>query len=181
MASELDKVIVVDVEATCWEGQAPPGEEMEIIEFGVCLLDVATGSRDDKTSLLIRPERSKVSEFCTQLTSLTQAQVDGGLKFVDACDYMRKRWGYQRTWASWGDFDRRQLERQCRERGTKYPFGRTHLNVKNLFALRRGLENEVGLDKAMEELGLPMEGSHHRGHDDAWNIARVLWELLRWR
>ena len=31
----------------------------------------------------------------------------------------------------------------------------------------------------MALLRLPLEGTHHRGHDDAWNIAAVLWETLK--
>jgi len=27
-------------------------------------------------------------------------------------------------------------------------------------------------------LGLPLEGTHHRGGDDAWNIAAILSALL---
>ncbi len=30
MARKLDQILVVDVEATCWEGQPPPGQESEI-------------------------------------------------------------------------------------------------------------------------------------------------------
>lgn len=71
MAKKLDQIIVVDLEATCWEGNPPPGEEQEIIEIGVCALDIASGKRSRKRSLLIRPERSTVSHFCTQLTTLT--------------------------------------------------------------------------------------------------------------
>ncbi len=59
-----------------------------------------------------------------------------------------------------------------------YPFGPTHLNVKNLFALRRRLDHEVGMDAALRTLGLPLEGTHHRGGDDAWNIAAILTHLL---
>jgi len=32
---------------------------------------------------------------------------------------------------------------------------------------------------AMSLCGMKLEGTHHRGHDDAWNIAAVLWETLR--
>ena len=33
-------------------------------------------------------------------------------------------------------------------------------------------EKEVGM--ALDKLGLPLEGTHHRGVDDAWNIAKIL-------
>jgi len=45
MARRLDQIIVLDVESTCWDGPPPPGEENEIIEIGICTLEVATGER----------------------------------------------------------------------------------------------------------------------------------------
>ncbi|EYF07662.1 3'-5' exonuclease [Chondromyces apiculatus] len=179
MARHLDQILVVDLESTCWEGTPPEGEESEIIEIGVCLLDVTTRERHDKRSILVRPERSRVSPFCTTLTTLTQAQVDEGIPFAEALTLLRKKLrSDDRPWASYGDYDRRMVERQCQARGLRYPFGPGHLNVKSLLALCLGLPREVGLDEALRLLGLPLEGTHHRGHDDAWNIARVLAEIL---
>jgi inhibitor of KinA sporulation pathway (predicted exonuclease) len=179
MARRLDQIIVIDVEATCWEGAAPRGEENEVIEIGVCPIDVTARRRLDRESILVRPERSRVSPFCTQLTTLTQEQVDEGISFKEACQLLRRKYDCdQRTWASYGDYDRNQFDRQCRSFGVKYPFGPTHLNVKNLFALFRGLHHEVGMAEALEVLGLPLEGTHHRAGDDAWNIAAVLLALL---
>ncbi len=37
----------------------------------------------------------------------------------------------------------------------------------------------MGLDGAYNRLGMPLEGTHHRGGDDAWNIAAVLCLLLK--
>jgi hypothetical protein len=41
------------------------------------------------------------------------------------------------------------------------------LNVKTLFALAWGLRRELGMRRALERLELPLEGTHHRGVDDA--------------
>lgn len=57
MAQKLDKVLVVDIEATCWEGANPPGMENDIIEIGVCLLDVNSGEITDNLGILVKPER----------------------------------------------------------------------------------------------------------------------------
>lgn len=180
MAKQLDLILVVDVEATCWEGTTPPDEENEIIEVGVCALEVATFRRHDRRSILVRPERSRVSPFCTSLTTLTQAQVDTGVTFREACATLRGELKAQdRLWASYGDYDRRMFERQCQARGVPYPFGPGHLNVKTLLAAARALKHEVGMAEALATLGLPLEGTHHRGDDDAWNIAAILAALLR--
>ena len=179
MAKLLDQLLVIDVEATCWEGATPAGQENEIIEIGVCTIDVRQRRRVERESILVRPQRSQVSAFCTQLTTLTQADVDQGIPFAEACQLLRKKYQCdRRTWASYGDYDRNQFDRQCRSFGVKYPFSTTHLNVKNLFALCRGLGHEVGMSAALEILSLPLEGTHHRGGDDAWNIAAVLLALL---
>ena len=69
--------------------------------------------------------------------------------------------------------------RNCRTYDLKYPFGPTHLNIKNLFSVALGLPRELGIDAACERLGVTMEGSHHRGVDDAWNIARIFCLLLK--
>jgi len=180
MARTLDVILVVDVESTCWEGAAPDGEESEIIEVGLCLLDVASLERVERRSLLVRPEHSQVSAFCTQLTTLTADDVAGGMAFAEACALLRGELkGRERLWASYGDYDRRQFERQCQARDVAYPFGTTHLNVKSLFALAHALPHEIGMDAALRHIGLPLEGTHHRGGDDAWNIAAILATLLR--
>lgn len=179
MAKQLDKIVVVDVEATCWEGNPPAGETNEIIEIGVCLLDVKTLEKEKKTSIIVRPTRSKVSEFCTKLTTLTQADVDVGTSFNQACLRLAREFGTpSRTWASYGDYDRSAFERQCRETSIKYPFGKTHINIKNLFAIHAYLNREVGMAEALEIIKFPLKGTHHRGVDDAENIATILGWIL---
>ena len=179
MAAKLDHMLVVDLESTCWEGNPPAGEEAEIIEIGVCEFQVSTRTRVRRESILIKPERSSIGEFCTKLTTLTPQQVASGISFADACAKLRKEYkSRDRTFASYGDYDRRMLERQCLARGIAYPMGPTHLNVKNLLALSHGLRHEVGMAEALNLLILRLEGTHHRGDDDAWNIAAILAELL---
>jgi inhibitor of KinA sporulation pathway (predicted exonuclease) len=180
MAKRLDQILVVDLESTCWEGPPPLGQASEIIEVGVCTVDVASLERVDKRSILIKPVQSEVSEFCTRLTTLTAAHLEEAGSLADATRILKKEFfSQERLWASWGDYDRRQFERVCKEQGIGYPFGISHLNVKTLFAMALGSERELGLDEAYARLGLVMEGTHHRGADDAWNIAGVLCRLLR--
>lgn len=175
MAKRLDKIIVIDLECTCWDSPPPSGQANEIIEIGLCELDLKTLTPGEPRCIMVRPERSSVSEFCTRLTTLTQTDVDKGISFAEACRLLKKEHDSKaRPWASWGDFDRRQFERQCTDTRIAYPFGPTHLNAKNLFALAHGLGHEVGMDGALQHLGLKLQGTHHRGVDDAANIARIL-------
>ncbi len=179
MARLLDQIIVIDVECTCWEGKPPPGQEGEIIEVGICTLDAASGERQEKRSFLVRPTHSTVSPFCTRLTTLTQAMVDTGVSFSRVCAILQDDYrASERVWASYGDFDRQQFQRQCLTTGIVYPFSPSHINIKTLFSLVRRLRHEVGMAQALEMLGIQLEGTYHRGGDDAWNAARILAETL---
>jgi inhibitor of KinA sporulation pathway (predicted exonuclease) len=178
---------VVDVEATCWPEQAPPGMVSEIIEIGIAVVDLAglpspradghgaRGERVARHRILVRPERSTVSAFCTELTGLTQAEVDTGVSFAAACRILaRDHAAGARPWASWGDYDRKQFTRQCQATNTPYPFGARHVNAKAEFARVYGLAKRPGMAQALEIAGLPLEGRHHSGVDDAWNIAALI-------
>ena len=179
MAKKLDKILVIDVEATCWEGDPPPNQTSEIIEIGVCVLDVATGERSAPRAIMVKPQQSTLSEYCTQLTTITSEMLADGMDFTDACTLLMKEYDApRRTWASYGDYDRLQFVKQCGESGIPYPFGRTHINVKNLLALQYKLKREVGLRQGLALLSKPFDGTLHRGADDAWNIAEVLSHIL---
>ena len=119
MARKLDRILVVDIEATCWEGNPPPGQISEIIEIGLCVLDVSTLARVEQRDILVRPVCSTVSPDCTQLATLTQADVDGDVSLAEACQILANE--YQapaRLWASYGDYDRKQFERNCPRRAS---------------------------------------------------------------
>ena len=180
MARKLDKILIVDIEATCWQGKAPEGQTNDIIEIGVCLLDVNSGEISENRGIMVTPERSKVSEFCTELTTITQEQIDQeGTTFKAACKILREEYlSGSRAWASFGAYDLNQFKKQCTATGVGYPFGPSHINVKTLFALKRKLGHEQGMAGALGMLNIPLEGTHHRGVDDARNIAKILWWVL---
>lgn len=171
---------IIDVEATCWDGPPPPGQTSEIIEVGVCVLDPTTLERVEKHSIIVKPEHSTVSAFCTELTGWTQADVAGGMSFQAACRHLRKAFqSDSRTWLSWGDYDRKQFERQCNASNTRSPFSARHINAKLEFAQARNGGRKLGMAQALGLLGWPLKGRHHNGADDAWNIAGIVAELLR--
>ncbi|MEV7729733.1 3'-5' exonuclease [Streptomyces sp. NPDC087917] len=178
MESAAELLNVIDVEATCWEGEPPDGAVGEIIEIGLTVVDLAAGERVGRHRVLVRPVRSAVGSFCTELTGLTQEEVDTGLGFADACRLLaaEHRAG-ERAWASWGDYDRHQFTRQCRAADTAYPFGRRHTNAKAAFTEAHGLRKRPGMAQALRIAGLPLEGRHHCGEDDAWNIAALILDL----
>ena len=180
MSKKLDLALVIDVESTCWEHAPPRGQISEIMEVGICVVDLQLLRPLERRSLLVKPMTSEISEFCTQLTGITDATVASAPPLSQAVQVLRTEYrAADRLFASWGDYDRKQFLRNCQTYDLAYPFGPTHLNIKNLFSTALGLNQELGIDDACQRLGLTMEGTHHRGVDDAWNAARIFCMLLK--
>lgn len=51
------------------------------------------------------------------------------------------------------------------------------MNAKSVFTEAYGLRKRPGMAQALEIAGLPLDGRHHRGVDDAWNIAALVLDL----
>jgi inhibitor of KinA sporulation pathway (predicted exonuclease) len=169
---------VIDLEATCWAADPPAGQVSEIIEIGLCVIDTERRERVGRDRIMVRPARSEVSGFCTELTGITQAEADGGVDFREAVGILVDRHRSDgRPWASWGEYDRRQFERQCRSTPARYPFGSEHLNAKVLFSEAFSVRR-LGMAAALEHAGLPLIGRHHNGADDAWNIGALILHLM---
>jgi len=171
-----DKIIIIDLEATCWKGQIPDGEVNEIIEIGLSVLDTVSGEISKNKGILVKPQCSKVSGFCTELTTITQDILDKeGVLFEEAIEKLVEEYDpHLYTWASYGQYDLNMLQKQCKKFGVDYPKGNDHIDVKILFAETKGLSKPTGMNGALHILQIPLEGTHHRGIDDAKNIAKIL-------
>lgn len=171
-----DKIIIIDLEATCWQSTIPEGQENEIIEIGLAVLDSKTGEITQNQGILIKPQRSVVSPFCTELTTIIQDLLDkNGISFEEAIEKLISE--YQPdlyTWVSYGQYDINMIKKQCKSFGIAYPMGDQHINVKTLVAEKLNLQKPTGMNGALHLLDIPLEGTHHRGIDDAKNIAKIL-------
>lgn len=175
---KYDKIIVIDVESTCWRENTSK-QINEIIEIGICPIETKSGKVLEPESIIVKPTYSTVSEFCTELTTLTQEDVDNGISFSDACSILINKYDTKRyVWSSYGYFDRNQFDIQCERENVQYPFSYAHINIKILFALVNSLRRQVGMTEALKILDIPLKGIHHRGGDDAQNIAQIFSRIL---
>lgn len=169
--------LIVDLEATCCDKQTIPRRDMEIIEIGAVMVDAQSLAVIDEFMTFIKPVRhAQLTAFCTQLTSITQADVDAAPGYAEAI-VLFKQWLYQYEsflFCSWGDYDRKQLAQDCQFHGVAYPIGSEHLNIKTLFSASQQLKKKLGMANALELAGLTLTGTHHRGIDDARNMARLM-------
>lgn len=162
--------VVFDLEATCWTNRAVGPNET--IEIGAVMID--SGEEISSFDAFVKPKIHPIlSDFCKNLTSIEQEDVDGAFPFPDIFEKFVEWCGDCHLW-SWGLYDRNQLERDALLHGgsTSFLLG-CHYNLKEEFSRRRNIRRKYGMKKAMHLCGIPMTGTHHRGIDDARNISKI--------
>ena len=181
MKISQDYYLIVDLEATCSDDGSIQRRRMEIIEIGAVMLNAKTLAVEAEYQRFIRPIlHPQLTDFCRSLTSISQADVDLASPFPDVLKDFQS-WFYpfgSYLFSSWGDYDKAQFEQDCLLHGVGYPFSVGHLNIKQAFSDKRGLKKKLGMTGALAEIGLELEGTHHRGIDDARNIARIVQFVL---
>lgn len=174
MTTATTHYLVVDLEATCDDLETIPREKSEIIEIGAVLVDAATLQPIDEFQAFVRPLLyPRLTAFCTRLTTITQADVDRAPTFRVVAPTLAA-FGKGALFCSWGGYDKNQLERDAKRSGIRPPLGPRHWNLKEAFARVAGDRSQCGNQTALRRVGLRPTGTHHRGIDDARNIARLL-------
>lgn len=174
--------IIVDIEATCWKGWENR-ELMEIIEIGAIKIDQSFEIVDEFVTFVQPVKTDALSKFCTELTSITQADVDNAplmplaykrfIEWIDAPAFV---------WYSWGGYDATQLRSDLNHHDlTPHPSLDNHVDLRRSYAKFRNLEKEIGLRKALRKEGIEFVGRHHRGIDDARHSACLAQLVLRGR
>jgi inhibitor of KinA sporulation pathway (predicted exonuclease) len=176
----IPRLLIVDLEATCWERTEHKPSEMEIIEIGAMLIDSKSLQLLGEFQSFVKPLAHPIlSDYCRQLTTIKQEAIDDSeffpsvlarlLVFIEKPDEV--------CLASWGNYDRKQLIQDCQRHTKPYTFGENHLNIKELFAQTFQVRM-CGMKRALSILGLQIEGTHHRGLDDARNICQILRHIM---
>ena len=170
--------IIFDLEATCWDKTTQSNQIHEIIEIGAVKLN-GTADKIDTFQTFVKPSKNPVlSDFCTDLTSIRQSDVDSAAYFSEAIHNFEKWIGSDSAdcmLVSWGYYDKKQLIAECAIKnyhGVILNYLNNHHSLKHDFAKMREIK-PCGMEKALEILNIPLDGTHHRGIDDALNIAKI--------
>ena len=174
---QYDHIMVLDLEATCCNAGGVPRQEMEIIEIGAVMLETKGLQPLSEFQAFIKPVRhAQLTSFCKELTSITQEQVDKAPNYNAAIEKFKK-WmkKYENgVFGSWGDYDKQQFVQDALFHQTPFPIAMPHVNLKREFSANRSLKKRYGMAGALRVVGLPLNGTHHRGIDDARNIAKLV-------
>ena len=168
--------IFIDLEATCCNQGSIPRSEMEIIEIGAVSINEADFSIISEFDEFVRPIRHPVlTEFCKKLTSIRQTDVGGADGFKAVADRLKNWfWSFSSpVFCSWGDYDLKQMIKDCRFHSIPFPLSQVHVNIKNEFSASLGLKKPCSFGRALKLSGLDFWGTPHRAIDDVRNMARI--------
>ncbi len=172
--------IVMDLESTCGERDTD-FKSQETIEIGAVRLNDSLETIDEFNAFVKPVGNPRLSEFCQDLTSITQQDVD----YADTFDIVFEKFFHwigsdSYSIASWGLADIDHIRIDCKRHKLKYPklFSKKHVNVKELFAKKKRVR-PCGMKQAMQMMNIPQQGTHHRAIDDARNIARIFAAISR--
>lgn len=169
----MKPIIVVDVEATCSKNR---DVENEIIEIGA--VKIVDGKIVSEYDSFVKPVKTPIlTDFCKELTTIRQEDVDSAKEFPEVFrDFLNWIGTSDFILMSWGFYDKNQFMHDCWQHGLDYKWIKKHNNIKLEFAKKYHCR-QCGMDRALRMIGLDLIGTHHRGIDDAKNIARIYLEM----
>lgn len=175
--------IILDLEATCWEGWEK--SQNETIEIGAVLVNDQREIVSEFEQFVKPLKHPQLSDFCKHLTSIQQEDVDHAPYFSEAIEKF-KQWfradEEDYVLCSWGFYDRKQFESDCQIHGLPTGWVEKHISLKHQYGKFKKLRRAIGMKNALKMEKMPLEGIHHRGIDDARNIAKIFIKYFdRWR
>lgn len=170
--------IIFDLESTCWETDQIDMRNHEIIEIGAVKLDEQFRTISEFQQFVRPTINSNLTKFCTELTSITQDDVSTA-QSLEVVIRQFETWivegSHEVEMVSWGQFDKTQILEECtlkKIETTMESILGQHVNLKAIFVKKRKMK-QCGMKAALLMLDIPLDGCHHRGIDDARNIAKI--------
>lgn len=170
-----DRILAIDTEWTCWDGEPPAGMRSELIEIGIVEADPSTLEIVRERSFLVRPLHSNVSPYCEALTGISADLLrTEGRPLPEVLRTLAKEFGPSRkALVAWGD-DWGGIDGECRAAGLDNPFPRElALNFGLIYAIAAGCLERPALEQAVEAEGLGFDGRQHRAVPDAMATMRL--------
>ncbi|WP_282086669.1 3'-5' exonuclease [Aquimarina algiphila] len=175
--------IILDLEATCWKDRSVQ-KQNEIIEIGAIKMN-DSGESSSEFCEFIKPKiNPTLSDFCIELTTITQNEIDNAGTYNEVIERFKKWINLDEPYmlCSWGFYDKKQFQKDCELHNLDTDWLQNHVSLKHQYADIKNLKKPIGMGGALKKENLTLEGTHHRGIDDARNIAKIFQANLgKWK
>ena len=184
MSQNYTFFVILDFEATCDENSKPRPNPQEIIEFPALKVNAITYDIEDEFQQFVKPVKNpQLTEFCKNLTSIQQKDVDNACEFGEVFHDFQL-WIEREIndkcfiFVTFGDWDlKTMLPSQCRTSGMELPdYCKRWINV--ITEYRKATDDNqsgfINIPKMLSRLGIDHTGTLHRGIDDCRNTLKIL-------
>ncbi|MBN2891048.1 MAG: exonuclease domain-containing protein [Bacteroidales bacterium] len=173
---------IIRVEATCWK-ERNVRKQNEIIEIGAVKIN-RRGDILDEFNEFVKPKLNpKLSPFCKELTTITQNEIDNADYFPAVIERF-KNWINLDDFfylCSWGFYDKNQFVKDSELHQLDTNWLKNHISLKHQYTEIKKLKKHIGMANALKIENIPLKGTHHRGIDDAKNIAQIfIANITKW-
>lgn len=182
MINNYKNIFVIDLEATCSSDNSINRNDMEIIEFAGVMVNVQEFEIIGKYTTFVKPViNSKLTDYCVNLTHISQSCVDAAKYFPEA---MNELYDWLSSYddfclGAWGMYDKRQILKDCARHNISCKLNLdAYFNLKHEFSKTLGRAKRYGLRRGLTLIGQNFEGTPHRGLDDAVNTVKFLPYIL---
>lgn len=166
--------IILDLEATCWQDRSIK-RQSEIIEIGAVKINERKEILGEFNAFVKPKLHPELSSFCMELTTIEQQDIDDAANYKsvinDFWDWINLDEDY--LLCSWGFYDRSQFTKDCELNQMSTDWLKNHISLKHQYGSFKKLKRPIGMGGALRNENIKLEGTHHRGIDDARNIAKI--------
>ncbi len=168
------KFVILDLEATCWDQWDKSVNET--IEIGALLVNEKKEIVSEFNSFVKPMKYPILSDFCKKLTSIKQSEIDEAAHFYEVIEQFKDWFKCSEenyVLCSWGYYDRKQFESDCDLSSLDKTWLENHISLKHQYQKIKNLRRAIGMKNALKNEKFMLDGTHHRGIDDARNITKI--------
>lgn len=172
---------IISVSTTCWDifKDKKPTETSEIIEIGICTIDTSAVELLNHNTILIKPEKSKISKFCAKFTGITQKDIQDAMSFHNACSLLRTEfYSAERPWLSWSFAEKVLLDKQCKLSGEENPFSKLHIKFDTIFSILHGTNEHLSIQEACKFANVEYREYLYRASELSRNVAELYYSII---
>lgn len=177
MIKDNAKILVIDTNVTSWNH--PTRRKSEVLSIVWCFVHFDKQIGVYPEMKIIKPHYG-LSEFCSEITHISQRDAQRGMSFEDACRYFVNKMGFKKyLWASFGTEVKDFLKKQCEDCEAPFFLSESHIDISDLASVKLQIAPRSSMLEYLEKSDAEYIQEPQDILDLVQNAATLLQKLLQ--